>query len=81
MLLVQRSFPSAQLGRLQNIVRWYDYLQHVADPQGIFPRVPLKLPRLRLTPPVVAAAKVRSGHATMNAWTTYLYRWATTNAL
>jgi hypothetical protein len=59
MLLVQRSFPSAQLGRLQNIVRWYDYLQHVADPQGIFPRVPLKLPSLRLTLPVLAAAKVR----------------------
>ena len=58
----QKSFPSAQLGRLRNIVRWYDYLQHTADPQGVFPRVALKQPPLRLPPPVFAApgSKVRA---------------------
>ena len=61
LLCAQKSFPSAQLGRLKNIVRWYDYLQHVADPRGIFPKVPFKRPRLSLAPPAVAAPQQKVG--------------------
>ena len=69
LLLLQKSFPSAQLGRLKNIVRWYDYLQHVADPRGIFSKVPIKRPRLSLIPPAVVAPPQKVGFATgMHIW-------------
>ncbi|EIE26032.1 nucleic acid-binding protein [Coccomyxa subellipsoidea C-169] len=57
------SFPSAQTGRHKNIVRWYDYLQHRADTQGIYPKVNFKKPPLNLQPPVVAPAKAKGSES------------------
>ena len=46
-------------------MRWYDYLQHVADPRGIFPKVHFKRPRLSLVPPVVPAPQPKVGACCM----------------
>ena len=42
------------------LVRWYDFLQHTADPTGIYPRVLVPVPPLRLPVPSAAAPRVRS---------------------
>ena len=57
---VQASFPAAQIGRMACLVRWYDFLQHTADPTGIYPRVPVPVPPLRLPVPSAAAPRVHS---------------------
>ena len=57
---MQVSFPSAQVGRHKNIVRWYDYLQHRADTLGNYLKVVFKKPPLNLQPPNVAPTKVSS---------------------
>lgn len=57
---MQASFPAAQIGRMASLVRWYDFLQHTADPTGIYPRVPVPVPPLRLPALSAAAPRVRS---------------------
>ncbi|CAL8470271.1 g9813 [Coccomyxa elongata] len=61
------SFPSAQLGRHKNIVRWYDYLQHKADAHGIYPKIAFKKPPLNLQPPVVAPPKAKGAEGAGSA--------------
>ncbi|BDA44302.1 probable aminoacyl tRNA synthase complex-interacting multifunctional protein at C-terminar half [Coccomyxa sp. Obi] len=61
------SFPSAQVGRHKNIVRWYDYLQHKADAHNIYPKVAFKKPPLNLQPPVVAPAKAKGAEGAGSA--------------
>lgn len=57
----QASFPAAQIGRLASLVRWYIFLQHTADPSGIYPRVSIPVPPLRL--PTLSAAATPRVHA------------------
>ena len=58
----QPFFPVAQVGAFQNLIRWYDFLSHTADPGRLLPQVRVQMPAFRLPPPPPppAASKVRN---------------------
>ncbi|CAL5218456.1 g137 [Coccomyxa viridis] len=53
------NFPPAQLRRFRSIVRWFDYLQHVADKTGIFKPVAFQIPEPDLKPPTIPPPKAK----------------------
>lgn len=59
---MQANFPSAQLGRFRSIVRWFDYLQHVADRTVVFKPVIFQIPDPDLKPLVAPPPKVSIMH-------------------
>ncbi|KAK9821000.1 hypothetical protein WJX81_008473 [Elliptochloris bilobata] len=57
------SLPAAQIGRMSSLVRWYDFLQHTADPRAIYPRVAVPMPPLRLPAPSAAVPRAEKAKA------------------
>ena len=55
---LQANFPPAQLGRYRSIVRWFDYLQHIADKSSVYSPVAFQIPEANLKPPVAPPPKV-----------------------
>ena len=55
----QPYFPEAQSGIFANLIRWYDFLSHTADPANIVPKVRITKAPFRMPPPPPLAPKVR----------------------
>lgn len=50
------TFPVAQHGHFQNLLRWYDHIHALADPTSIFPPIRFQKPKLVRPPPVAPKA-------------------------
>lgn len=58
------SFPKAQHGHFCNLIRWYDNIHYMADPESLFPRVTCSKPKFSFNPISISAPS--KGDATGN---------------
>ena len=60
----QPNFPEAQSGIFANLIRWYDFLSHTADPANVVPKVKITKAPFRMPPPPALAPKASTQSAT-----------------
>jgi len=61
------SFPVAQHAHFCNLIRWYDYVNHVADADNLYPAIVVAKPRFAPPPPPQLAAKEKTAAAANGA--------------
>jgi aminoacyl tRNA synthase complex-interacting multifunctional protein 1 len=59
-------FPVAQHAHFCNLIRWYDYVNHVADADNVYPVIVVAKPRFAPPPPQQLAAKEKAAAAAAN---------------